>query len=313
MLAWAAILALTNALALSAVAPEVKTASPCSLWVAAWKSGDPADLLSSHSAEPCWNQIPERQLQEAVQKLNEETRLTLSEDALDQGHPGIAAVTVPASAGSPAFRQRLEILQARLAACRGHWQETDARLEAWKIDPERSEGSGAILFWQGWSALHQGHRGQADSLFILASAYVEENRSQSALEYRYAMLVDRGQGLLDFIHGLPESPWPDSGRLLSLQSLTAASPLYPEGRWQLALLLEKSGKRPAAIAVLEDLEKQSSALPGRRAAALLAFLKEEHPDSAIAAYERLLLEYQQGVPAEFARNRMKTLKGQAAP
>lgn len=201
-----------------------------------------------------------------------------------------------------------EIARARASAAQGNWKATDSLLRSWKDNPARSGGSGEVLFWQGWSALHQGRRAPADSLFLLASAYVDEDISQRALEYRYALLLDTTAALTAYARGLPESPLPDSLRLVSLRSVPASSPLYPEARWQEAVLLEAKHS-PEAFAVLEDLSRHPNTVAGRRAAAHLAFLQEpEHSDSALAAYERLLLEYQQGVPSEFARNRMQTLK-----
>ena len=113
----------------------------------------------------------------------------------------------------------------------------------------------------------------------------------------------------DFLRGLPESPANDSARRASLQRVPLSSPLYPMARWEQYLALEKSGS-PKAFEVLEDLARDPSSMPGRKAAVRWAYVKleSESPDSALAAYERLLLEYQQGVPAEFARSRIQALK-----
>lgn len=239
------------------------------------------------------------------------------EAALDLGRPAEAeslfAAVRKAPGGGP--RHRREIVGARLAAARGDWRGTDARLEAWKRDPARGEGSGEILFWQGWSALHQGRRERADTLFVLASAYAGQSvpegsgRAQEALEYRFAALLDASPALLDYVRGLPESPLPDSLRLAALARVGPASRLHAEARWQLALLREALGDSLGARADLAALAGDLSTPAGRRAALRLHHAREEtDPESAKRGYEALLLKRQQGVSAEFARKRLQGLR-----
>jgi hypothetical protein len=214
-------------------------------------------------------------------------------------------------------RHRREILAARLAAVQGNWKKTDARLRAWKNSGERGEGSGEVLFWLGWSALHQGRKPEADSLFLLASAYVDEGSSraraargsQEALEYRFAALLESGPVLLSYLRGLPESPLPDSMRLSALERLPPSSRLYPHGQWQRALLLEVLGDTVRSREILASLATDLSVLPGRKAAARLNYLREGAArDSARTGYEGLLLKQQQGVSSEFARKRLQNLR-----
>jgi hypothetical protein len=205
------------------------------------------------------------------------------------------------------------VVWLRQEASQGHWKEVDAKLKSWNNDPRRREGGGEVLFWQGWAALHQHRRDQADTLFTLASAYVGEAISQRALEYRYAVLLDSGEALYAYVRGLPESPLPDSSRKLSLGRIPAASPLYAYGLWERSLISKKDGDKYGELAVLRELAKNPSTLAGRLATARLALLRFEpdHPDSAMAAYERLLLQYQQGVPSEFAKSRVQAMRNKA--
>ena len=234
--------------------------------------------------------------------------LDKAENALESGRWREADSLLSAAPEGQGSRHRREILKARLAGSRGQWREAENRLKAWKENPARRESTADLLFWQAWAALHRQKRREADSLLVLASAYAREPASQKALEYRYALWLDSGAALRDFLRGLPESPAPDSARLAALLRVPPPSPLYPHARWEQYLVLEKSGNRKA-FEVLEDLARDPSTLPGRKAAARWAYVKleSESPDSALAAYERLLLEYQQGVQAEFARNRIQAL------
>jgi hypothetical protein len=241
----------------------------------------------------------------------EENPVRKVEQALEAGRVRAADSLLSALPQNGRTRHKQEILSARLSGCRGRWREAETRLQAWKEHPRRRESTADILFWQAWAALHQSQRQRADSLLVLASAYAGENSSQKALEYRYAALVDSGAALRDYLQGLPESPLPDSLRLAALDRVPPASPLRPHARWEQYLFLET--RDPArALEVLEDLARDPSTLPGRKAAGRWAYVKLEsnHPDSALAAYERLLLQYQQGIPAEFARSRIQALKSQ---
>lgn len=209
-------------------------------------------------------------------------------------------------------RHRREILGARLAATRGDWKSAEARLLAWEQSSARRTGSGEILFWRGWAALHQGRLAEGDSLFVLSSAYVEGEdalRAQDALEYRFAALLENSPALQDYVRGLPESPLPGAMRANSLKQVPAESKLHPQALWQLALLTEFSGDSAQSHAILMDLAQDRSTLPGRRAAAVLAFLREKsNTDSALNAYEALLIKNQQGAIAEFSRQRVQALR-----
>src|SRR5690606_11094583 len=137
------------------------------------------------------------------------TPLDRLEAALERGFPSEAESLHAEVRMVPgeAQRHRREIAAARLSAARGDWRAVDSRLAAWKENGARGEGSGEILFWQGWSALHQGRRERADTLFVLASAYAGQpgsKRAQEALEYRFAALLDNSPALLDYLRGLPE-------------------------------------------------------------------------------------------------------------
>ncbi len=241
-----------------------------------------------------------------------EEKFRLVEEALDAGESQIASSLLgnPAPANLPALRQKWEIFSARLKAASGNWKETETRLGSWKNNPDRREGSGEILFWQGWVALHQHHLNDADTLFTLASAYADEDASQKALEYRQALMADSTPALYAYIRGLMESPLPDSLRLASLKNVPTSSPLHPYSLWEAAQISERTGDKAGELQFLEELAMGPTSLPGRKAAMHLARfqLEPNKRDSAMAAYERLLLHYQQGVPSEFAKSRVKRLR-----
>lgn len=246
--------------------------------------------------------------------------LERGDSALDAGDVQLAdslftlAAPIPTSATSAASRHRREILTARLAAARGDWKTSADRLKAWENSPARQTGSGEILFWRGWVALHQARIPEADSLFVLASAYSGEPRAQDALEYRFSALLDNSPALQDYLRGLPESPLPASLRIASLERVPENSRLRPQALWQLALLLEARGESARARDLLTALSRDTGSLPGRRATAVLAFLREsEQPDSALSAYETLLIQSQQGVIAEFSRKRAQGLRRSPQP
>ncbi len=260
-----------------------------------------------HTAESCLRVNPAA-FRSVCDGMTDYRRGFFTEAALDAGYPDLARRFLPADPVASKLLPLVRIAQARLAAAAGRWRVADSLLAAWKNNPERQGGSGTVLFWQGWSAAMQNRRAAADSLFMLSSAYAEEASAQKALAYRFATLLDTGAAWSAYVHGLPESPWSDSARLGALQGVPVASPLHPYALWQEAEWFARAGKRPQAKAVLAELAQNTESLPGRRAAVQLAWFKESQaPDSALAAYERLLLEYQQGVPAEFARSRIKAM------
>lgn len=238
--------------------------------------------------------------------------LSRAEDALDAGDIA-AADSLRSRIGEalPAgLRHRQEIVGARLAASRGDWRSADARLRAWRTSPQRREGSGDVLFWLGWSAMHQARAAEADSLLVLASAYGEDARSQEALEYRFLGLLENGPALQDYLRGLPESPLPDPLRIASLERVPAESRLFAQARWHLAVMFEARGDTARSRPLLDTLSRDTRSVAGRRAATYRALLLERRaPDTSLKAYEEVLIGGQQGVTAEIARRRIRALKG----
>jgi tetratricopeptide (TPR) repeat protein len=235
-----------------------------------------------------------------------------SEAALDAGHPQVAEslfTLAGQAAGAARHRHQREILEARLAASRGDWRTSESRLQAWKRNESRPEGSGEIFFWLGWVALHQARIAEADSLFVLASAYVDEPRAQEALEYRFAALLDPSANLQHYLRGLPESPLSLHLRIASLEKVVDDSRLYPHARWYLALHHLAQGDTVKAREILSRLAHGPASVPALRARVLEAFLTESMaPDSALTTYEALLTKHQQGVLPEFSRKRAKFLR-----
>jgi hypothetical protein len=253
--------------------------------------------------------------------------LRAAERALDAGDGAAAdSLRQVLTALSPARleRQRLELLDARLAASRGDWRGAETRLRAWRASSERREGSGTVLFWLGWAALHQARLAEGDSLMVLASAYGDDARAQDALEYRFAALMENGPALQDYLRGLPESPLPQNLRLASLERVPTTSRLSGYARLRLALSLEAAGDTARSRPLLDTLAQNIRSIPGRRAAAYRALLHERRvpggsPEltplpslrvrpEALKEWEEILVSGQQGVIAEIARKRIKTLR-----
>ena len=238
-------------------------------------------------------------------------KIWILEQALNAGYlPPVNRLFADFSPDKSNLIHRWEILQARLDGFQGHWNEAGLRLAHWKANPVRREGSGEVLFWQGWVAFNLGQRADADTLFLLSSAYADEGASEKALEYRFALQLDSGENLKAYLRGLPESPLASSARLISLQRVATSSPLHPFALWAMAMVCSQSGKKLEELSILEQLSRDLSTTPARQALIRLVRSRYEQgrPDSAMASYEHLLLQYQQGVPSEFAKSRVQVLR-----
>ncbi len=214
---------------------------------------------------------------------------------------------------TPPWGYRGRLLRAQALMSLGKPKEAAQTLDALKHDPQRQEGTGPILFWQGCLALDQGRFASAESLMVLASAYTGSDEAQRALEYRFFLLQDTsGEGRSHFFHGLPEAPRPAQDRMKSLDQVAHGSALWPFARIEKAQILVQIGATDSAEAVLDDAAKRSpDRLAGLQAEAKAAFLQEKLPagrQAALARYEDLLIKYQQGVIPEFSRGRIKALK-----
>lgn len=214
--------------------------------------------------------------------------------------------------GENQWAYRGQILKARALLSLGRLPEAAKVLDVLKRSPLRRDGTGPILFWQGWLALQQGREAAAESLLVLASAYTGNEESQRALEYRYWILLDSGAVRMDFLRGLTESPLPAMDRIRTLDRVPGTSPLWPYARIEKAQILAGMGKLDSARAVLDDASKHSpDRLVGLKAEAMAAYLQEKSPggrSAALARYEDLLIKYQQGVVPEFSRGRIRALK-----
>lgn len=217
----------------------------------------------------------------------------------------------PAS-GESQWGYRAQLLKSRALLSLGRLPEAAKVLDALKRDPRRREGTGPILFWQGWLALQQGRQAPAESLLVLASAYTGTDESQRALEYRYWILLDSGAARSEFFRGLAESPLSPGDRIRSLDKVPGTSPLWPYARIEKAQILAGMGRVDSARAVLDDAVRHSAnPLVGLKAEAMAAYLQEKAPGgraAALARYEDLLIKYQQGVVPEFSRGRIRALK-----
>lgn len=217
-----------------------------------------------------------------------------------------------ATLGENQWAYRGQILKARALLSLGRLPEAAKVLDVLKRSPLRRDGTGPILFWQGWLALQQGREVAAESLLVLASAYTGNEESQRALEYRYWILLDSGAARVDFLRGLAESPLPAMDRIQTLDRVPGTSALWPYARIEIAQILAGLGRLDSARAVLDQASKQSQdRLVGLKAEAMAAYLQEKTPggrSAALARYEDLLIKYQQGVVPEFSRGRIRALK-----
>lgn len=232
-------------------------------------------------------------------------RLGRPQDALDR----LARLE---SRGESEWGYRAQFLKARALLSLGRPAEASRALETLKRGAHRREGTGPILFWQGWLALHQRRIQAADSLLVLASAYTGTEESQRALEYRYWLVLDTGSAATDFFRGLAESPLSPADRSEALDKVPESSLLWPHARLEKAQILVAEGQAERARAVLDTASRRSQdRILAGRAEALAAWLREKTPEgraAALARYENLLIEYQQGVVPEFTRGRIRALK-----
>lgn len=214
---------------------------------------------------------------------------------------------------TPPWGYRGRLLRAQALMSLGRPKESAQTLDALKRDPQRQEGTGPILFWQGCLALDQGHYASAESLMVLSSAYTGNEEAQKALEYRFFLLQDTtAESRGHFFRGLADAPHSAAERLQSLDKVAPGSALWPFARIEKAQIFVQTGLPDSAEAVLDDVAKRSpDRLAGLQAEAKAAFLQEKLPggkQAALARYEDLLIKYQQGVIPEFSRGRIKALK-----
>jgi len=218
---------------------------------------------------------------------------------------------LPGNSHTPwSFRGRLLKAQALMAMEKP--EEAARTLDALKRDPQRREGTGPILFWQGCMALDQGRFAAAESLLVLASAYTGAEESQRALEYRFYMLLDTGEARPHFFRGLSESPRGNPERRRALDRVPEKSGLWPFAQLEKAQMYVKTGHTDSAAAVFDTVSKRSPDRPAAfHAEAKAAFMAEKMPggrQAALARYGDLLIKYQQGVIPEFSRERIKALE-----
>jgi|GEM_PF-2385148 len=205
-------------------------------------------------------------------------------------------------------KEKAELLAARLAMGRGDFGQAETLLTRLKSAPRSRLSNGSILYAQGWLAAWKGKALKADSLFSLASAYVDMPETQNALELQRLALLDTGISFTQLVTCRPDAPLALSRKLEILKNFSRLSPLWPESQWQLAEFSLGLGDTITAKDIYQKLTTAGSPVRRIMARARLLFLSEsENPTQAIAGYEDLLVGSQQGVPAEFARERLQLL------
>ncbi len=229
------------------------------------------------------------------------------------GNPSAAARIAARVEEGPdgAWAYRAKLLRAQALLALGRSDEAADLLSQMKKDPDRTEATGPILFWQGCLAIEREKYPAAESLFVLASAYTGSEESQRALEYRFFLVADT-TGRRFFFPGLQESPRSAQDRLLRLAEVPAASGLWVFAGIEKAQIRLTLHQTDSALAEFERVagsagDKQTAMLANAKA----AFLKEKLPggkQAALATYEGLLINYQRGVIPEFSRGRIRALQ-----
>jgi hypothetical protein len=238
----------------------------------------------------------------ALTLVTPELRLAAAKAALSDGRLDAASTWIGSDlpAGSDAF-ERAQLIQASLLSARGKHAESASLLRRLKASPQRRIDNGEVLHAQGLAALYAANWALADSLLTAASAYADAPETQLTLELRQALLLDT-VNLVHWIRGLATSPFGMAQKREALERIPANSPLYAHSRLTLARYALAEGRPEESQKALKTLPKLA------KAKALLAHWQEENdPDSAIVEFENLLVEFQQGVPAEFARERLRAL------
>jgi hypothetical protein len=203
---------------------------------------------------------------------------------------------------------RRDLMQARLFLGQGKPAMAEKILTQLKTSPQRLIGNGTLLQAQGFVAAWQAKTIAADSLWTQASAYVELAETQITLEWRRLLNLDTGVVLSKIIQAQPESPKSVSEKMALLETIPRSSPLWVEAQWQSARYLQGQGKVKQAQQRYEALAKEGNHPRQTEAKAQLAFLLETTDmPQAIANFESLLVESQQGVSAEFARERLRQI------
>ncbi len=236
-----------------------------------------------------------------------EWRLKAAEVCLREGKPAMAQAWI-SHPWPEVDAEARELLQARILLGQEKPEEAAGVLSRLKKASRQKLSNGAVLKAQGMVALWRHHVAEAESLLALASAYVEDPEVQGVLEMRRWILLDTSMAVTHLLHGQPEAPRSPEQKYASLAAVESRSALWPEAQWSLAALHLAQGKSQEALACYRNLTQAKTHARSQEAKARLIYLTEtENAGQAIAAYEDLLVESQQGVPAEFARERLRLL------
>lgn len=236
-----------------------------------------------------------------------EWRLNAAEVCLREGN----IATAQAWLGSPwpaEYAESRDLWQARIFLAQEKPEDASKLLSRLKNASRQTLSNGAVLKAQGLVALWRHRVAEAESLLTLASAYVEDPEVQGVLEMRRWILLDTGMAVTHLLQGQAEAPRSPAQKSSSLAAIDSRSPLWPDAQWSLADLHLALGETQEAIACYRNLTQAKTHARSQEAKARLIYLTEtENANQAIAAYEDLLVESQQGVPAEFARERLRLL------
>jgi len=239
-----------------------------------------------------------------------DTRLFRIEACLREGRFTVAQKLLT-ELTHPAYLEVKQLMGIRLAIGQGKYDGALRELQILKDKEPRQTSSGTILHWQGVTYALRGELARAESLWIASSGYTQSPEIGRTLEYRLALLSD-SNAISPFLSGQPEMANSVQTKLTKLKGVPPRSPLWISSQKLVFEYQKGLGDTLSAQKTLLNLSSLSPMGAGGplidEAKALIGYMQESNnPQAAIAAYESLLVQSQQGIPSEFARQRLPRL------
>lgn len=210
---------------------------------------------------------------------------------------------------NPVVQHRAFLGQALVAILIKEYPVAATHFTQFKQHPQRTSSSAEVYYWQGILEALSIHWEASDSLWFLASRY-DHDLGVKANQLRiFSLLEPTPEVRSHFFKGICPLAFSLTERLESLERVSASSPLFSYAQLEALQILLIQGKKEAIslwaqkIQQLQlpphflnlSLELQASLLP----------LDPLHENS-LAKSRALLLKLQQGLFAEFARQKLKT-------
>ncbi len=204
--------------------------------------------------------------------------------------------------------ERFQLLSAYALVGQGQVSQARKIVDKLKQSSHRQLSNGAVLNAQAWLEAYAEHWHLADSLWAIATAYLDEPWIMTALDMRRLILLDTA-ALGEFTKARLEAPYPISQKRQRLNAISPGSKLWGEAQWLAARYALGAGEWEKAKQHWTSLAEKGHEPKSLQARVALARLAEvDHPGQAIAGFEDLLVESQQGPAAELARERLRALE-----